>query len=132
MAQNTFRNPPKTPKPRKKRENRLYSYLNQTIGLDRLFGEDNAWPIKHFDRIMWVSLLLIVYIGSNHNAVRLVRNIQKTKAEVDELRAHYITLEADFMKIGKQSEIRKRVEPAGLVDSKEPPRKIVVKAEVTP
>ena len=114
---------------KKKRENRLYTYLNRTIGLDRLFGEDNAWPIKHFDRIMWISFLLIIYIGFNHNAERLVRQTQKTKAEVDELRAHYTTEQADFMKSSKQSEISKQVAPAGLMEPTTPPYKIVVKPE---
>ncbi|WP_128547913.1 FtsL-like putative cell division protein [Larkinella soli] len=132
MAQNTFKHQqsePRAPKVKKKRENRLYNYLNQTVGIERIFGEDNAWPIKHFDRIMWVSLLLIVYIGFNHNAERLVRRIQRTKSEVDELLAHYTTLKADFMKSGKQSEITKQVAPMGLTEPTTPPYKIVVKPE---
>jgi len=137
MAQNTFKTPPTSPPPaktpprvvkiKKKRENRLYTYLNQTIGLDRLFGEDNAWPIKHFDRIMWISFLLIVYIGFNHNAERLVRQTQKIKAEVGELRAHYTTEQADFMKSSKQSEISRQVAPSGLMEPTTPPKKIIVK-----
>lgn len=132
MATNTFRRSSRPPKTPKKRESRLYNYLNRTIGLERLFGEDNPWPIRHFNRIMWGSLLLIIYIASNHNAERLVRNILLVKAEVDELRAHYTTLEADFMKSGKQSEISKRVATTGLAESKEPPLKIVVKTEDQP
>jgi cell division protein FtsL len=127
MAHNTYKENPKPPKEKKKKENRLYNYLNRTIGLDRLFGEDNAWPIKHFNQIIWVSLLLIVYIGFNHNAERLVRMIQRTKAERDELRAHYTTLQSEFMKEGKQSEISKQVTQQGLVEPVVPPFKIVVK-----
>jgi hypothetical protein len=129
MAQNTYKHPPKAPIVKKKRENRVLNYLNNTIGFERLFGEDNAWPIKHFDRIMWISFLLILYIGFNHNAERLVRNIQRVKAVVDEKRAKYMTLQADFKKSSKQSEISKQVIATGLTEPVTPPLKIVVKPE---
>ncbi len=137
MAQNTFKTSqrvgPSQPAPatkvkRPKRPSQLQNWLNEAIGLDRLFGPDNLWPIRHLNRILWVSVLLILYIGLNHNAERLVRRIQRTKAEVDEARAEYTTLQADFMKSGKQSEIAKRVAGSGLSDSQTPPQKIVVKA----
>ena len=129
MAKNTFREPERVPKQKKQRRQlRLASWLNEFIGLDRLFGEDNAWPIRHIDRILWVTLLLIVYIGLNHNAERLVRRIQRTRTQVDELRSQYTVLNADFMKSGKQSEIMKRVSTLGLADSQTPPHKLVVKS----
>ncbi len=132
MAQNTFKTqsqPLPTGKARRqKRPNRMQNWLNEAIGLDRLFGPDNLWPIRHLNRIIWVSVLLIVYIGLNHNAERLVRRIQRTKADVDEARAEYRTTQAEFMKSGKQSEIAKRVAESGLSDSQTPPQKIVVKA----
>ena len=130
MAKNTFRQPERIAKQKKQRRKlRLASWLNDFIGLDRLFGEDNAWPIQHIDRILWVTLLLIFYIGLNHNAERLVRRIQRTKNQVDELRSQFTVLQADFNKSGKQSEISKRVAPLGLSDSQTPPNKIVVKAD---
>lgn len=133
MAQNTFKTQPAQPRPtatrRVKRPNRMQNWLNEAIGLDRLFGPDNLWPIRHLNRIIWISVLLIVYIGLNHNAERLVRRMQRTKAEVDEARAEYRTTQAEFMKSGKQSEIAKRVAESGLSDSQTPPQKIVVKAD---
>lgn len=129
MAKNTFREPERPPKPKKQRRQlRLASRLNDLIPLDRLFGEDNAWPIRHIDRILWVTLLLILYIGLNHNAERLVRRIQRSKTQVDELRAQATVLQADYNKSGKQSEISKRVATLGLTDNQTPPYKIVVKA----
>jgi hypothetical protein len=127
MAQNTFRTQKTIA--RQKRKNRLTAWVNDFIGLDRLFGENNTWPIRNIDRILWVTVLLIVYIGLTHNAERLVRRIQRTKIEVDELRAQYTTLQADFMKSGKQSVLSKRVSPLGLTDSQTPPRKLVVKPD---
>lgn len=130
MAKNTFRQPERVAKQKKQRRKlRLASWLNDFIGLDRLFGEDNAWPIRHIDRILWVTFLLILYIGLNHNAERLVRRIQRTKTQVDELRSQSTVLQADFMKSGKQSELAKRVSTIGLSDSQTPPHKIVVKQD---
>ena len=130
MAKNTFRQPERVAIKKKQRRNlKLATWLNDFIGLDRLFGEDNAWPIRHIDRILWVTGLMILYIGLNHNAERLVRRIQRTKAQVDELRSQSIVLQADFMRSGKQSELNKRVAGLGLTDSQTPPNKIVVKAD---
>ncbi|MVM35136.1 hypothetical protein GO755_34240 [Spirosoma sp. HMF4905] len=130
MAKNTFRQPERVAKQKQQRRKlKLASWLNDAIGLDRLFGEDNAWPIQHIDRILWVTFLLILYIGLNHNAERLVRRIQRTKTQVDELRSQFTVLQADFNKSGKQSEISKRVVGLGLADSQTPPHKIVVKSD---
>lgn len=133
MAKNTFRQSARTITPQQKKQRRrirLAEWLNDYIGLDRLFGEDNAWPIRHIDRILWVTALLIIYIGLNHNAERLVRRIQRTKTQVDELRSQFTVLQADFMKSGKQSELSQRVAALGLAvsDSLSPPHKIIVKS----
>lgn len=131
MAKNTFREPERiaqqAQQKKQRRKLKMASWLNDFIGLDRLFGEDNSWPIRHIDRILWVTFLLIVYIGLNHNAERLVRRIQRMTVQVDELRSRETVLQADFDKSGKQSEISKRVASLGLSDSQTPPHKIVVK-----
>lgn len=132
MAKNTFRQPERiaqqVQQKRQRRKLKMASWLNDFIGLDRLFGEDNSWPIRHIDRILWVTSLLILYIGLNHNAERLVRRIQRTATQVDELRSQFTVLQAAFDKSGKQSEVSIRVAPLGLVDSQTPPHKIVVKS----
>lgn len=129
MAKNTFRQPERIVKPkRKRREFQLATWLNNLIPLDRLFGEDNAWPIHHIGRIFWVTALLILYIGLNHNAERLVRRIQRAQRQVSELRSQATVLQADFDKSGKQSEISRRVAPLGLSDSQTPPHKLVVRS----
>ncbi|WP_420150914.1 FtsL-like putative cell division protein [Spirosoma sp.] len=133
MAKNTFREPERNAQQAKQKKQRrkikLATWLNDFIGLDRLFGEDNSWPIRHIDRILWVTFLLILYIGLNHNAERLVRRIQRMTTQVDELRSQFTVLQADFSRSGKQSEISKRVAALGLADSQTPPHKIVVKSD---
>ncbi|GAB3985777.1 hypothetical protein GCM10028807_01770 [Spirosoma daeguense] len=130
MAKNTFRRPPReAPRKKQRRRIQLASWLDNYIGFDRIFGEDNAWPIRYIDRILWVTGLLILYIFLNHNAERLVRRIQRAKSQTDELRAQATVLQADFDKSGKQSEISKRVAELGLSDSQTPPHKITVKSD---
>ncbi len=127
MALNTFKHqPPVKPTRRKRKPNRLAIWINQVMGFDKLFGSDNAWPIRNINRIIWVTFLLVVYIGLNHNAERLVRRIHRTRTDVDELRAQATTLEADLARSSKQSELSKRVLADSLLDSQNPPTKVVV------
>jgi Bacteriodetes cell division protein (FtsL-like) len=127
MAQNTFRT--RKTVARQKRKSRLTTWVNNVIGLDRLFGQNSGWIERNIVRIFWTAFLMVIYIGLNHNAERLVRRIQRAKTEVDEARAQYTTLQAEFLKSGKQSELSKRVAPLGLGDSQTPPRKLVLKEE---
>ncbi len=101
----------------------------RSSGLSRLVGPDTSWVVRRIDRILWVSFLILIYIGSSHNAVRLIRNNQRARAERDELRAQFTTVEAAFMKSGKQSELSKQVLPDSLLESQSPPYKIVVHAD---
>ncbi|HEY0111243.1 MAG TPA: FtsL-like putative cell division protein [Fibrella sp.] len=127
MALNTFKyQPPAKPTPRKRKPNRIAVWINQVMGFDKLFGSDNAWPIRNINRILWVTCLLVVYIGLNHNAERLVRRIYRTRTDVDELRAQATTLEADLARSSKQSELSKRVLADSLLDSQSPPTKVIV------
>ncbi|WP_375443428.1 FtsL-like putative cell division protein [uncultured Fibrella sp.] len=127
MALNTLKHqPPVKPLRRKRKPNRLAVWINEVMGFDRLFGSDNAWPIRNINRILWVTLLLVVYIGLNHNAERLVRRIHRTRTDVDELRSQATTLEADLARSSKQSELSKRVLADSLLDSQSPPTKLIV------
>jgi hypothetical protein len=135
MAKNTFKTPPKPARTGRPRRSggpnpvvaRLVVRLRNS-GLGRLVGPDTAWVIRRIDRILWVSLLIMVYIWSSHNAARLVRFSQRARAERDELKARFTTLESAFMKSGKQSELSKQVLADSLLESQSPPYKIVVHA----
>jgi Bacteriodetes cell division protein (FtsL-like) len=127
MALNTFKHqPPVKPPRRKRKQNRIALWINEVMGFDRLFGSDNAWPIRNINRILWVTFLLVLYIGLNHNAERLVRRIHRTRTDVDELRAQATTLEAALARNSKQSELSKRVLADSLLDSQSPPTKLIV------
>ncbi|MEN8248166.1 MAG: FtsL-like putative cell division protein [Bacteroidota bacterium] len=117
MANNTFKINPQ------KKES-LFSKLERTLNLGNLF--ENGLPIKYLPNIGFVTMLIIIYIGYNHNAEKTNREINKLEREVENLRADYTTLKSDYMYSRLQSEVAKRVADMGLVESKVPPQKIVI------
>jgi hypothetical protein len=83
--------------------------------------------VKYVPRILFLTVILIFYIGNTHFSERIVRRIDKLKVEVENIRADYTTLKADLMFASKASEVAKRVAPMGLEESLTPPTKIIVK-----
>ena len=98
----------------------IENYLNVNPWLEE------GLPLKFLPHVLYVCFLGIVYIGNNHYAERTIRNIDKLQVEVENLRADYTTLKADYMFDSKQSEVSKKVAGMGLKESLQPPYKIVV------
>ena len=69
-------------------------------------------------------MLALIYIYSNLRAENRIRQIDKAKQEVADLRADVTTLEADYMKSSMQSEVSKRVAVLDIYELKQPPVKI--------
>ena len=100
----------------------VFSKMEELVKIEHLF--EDGLPVKYLPKIMFVVVLVIFYIGNNHYAEKTVRKIDKTKTEVEDLRADYTTLKANYMLSSKQSEVAKRVAPFGLKESMRPPYKI--------
>ena len=90
--------------------------------IDRFF--EDGLPLKYLPNVLFTVVLIVFYIGYNHYADKNARNISKLEAEVEDLRAHYTTLKAQYMYSRLQSEVQKRVEPPGMVESMDPLQKI--------
>ncbi len=120
MAENTFK---KTQGNRKT----LFSIMERLVRVDRFF--ENGLPLKYLPNVLFTILLIIGYIGYNHYADKNARNINKLEVEVEDLRAHYTTLKAQYMYARLQSEVQKKVKPLGLVESMNPPYKLTIPAE---
>ena len=71
--------------------------------------------------------LVIFYVGNSHYSEKMIRKISKLEVIVEDLRADFTTLKADYMYARLQSEVTKRVEGIGLKESLIPPYKIIVK-----
>lgn len=121
MATNTYQDQ------EKKEKRSLFSKLESITKLDPAF--EHGLPVKFMPYIMYVTLAGIFYIGNTHYAEKTSRKINKVQNEVEELRADYTTLKANFMKESKQSEVAEKVKRLGLEESIVPPYKIDVNAK---
>lgn len=126
MAKNVSRNPNRGNEGPRKRPG-VFSWLDRRFDMNRLLG--GRLPVQHLNYALWIALLLLLYIGLTHHAEGLIRDTDKAKRQLEELRADYTTRKARFMKAGKQSEVARKVAPLGLIEAKIPPEKVVVKKE---
>jgi hypothetical protein len=85
--------------------------------------------IRQLPYIIFLAVLAIIYIGNRYHAEKLVRRSGELQTELKELRAEAITVSAELMDMSRQSEVLKllRKNNLNLVESLEPPRKILVK-----
>jgi hypothetical protein len=121
-------NKPKVKKQKKKPAGKsLFARLETAFRMQRLF--DEGVPVRYLPYGLFLMVILLTYIGNNHYAERMHRKIQKLESEVEDLRADYTTLKADYMFSSKQSEVARKVQPLGLIESQQPPIKIIVRNE---
>jgi len=102
----------------------LFSWIQNTLKLDNLL--EDGIPLKYIPQILFVTFIIVFYIGNNHYAEKTTRKIEKLENDVEELRADYTSLKADYMFSSKQSEVAKKVKSIGLVENETPPIKIIV------
>lgn len=119
MAENKFRKADKT----KPKGSGLFGWMSRWVKEDSSIG--TSFPVKYLPKVMFVVVLGVVYVWNTHYAERSIRQIDKLETEVEDLRADVTTMEAEVMYGSKQSEVAKKVKALGLVESKEPPYKIV-------
>ncbi|GGN09354.1 hypothetical protein GCM10010967_51550 [Dyadobacter beijingensis] len=135
MAENRKRpkvTPPKPPK--RKREYSLFNWLNKFLPLDKVFGEklpgqEERLPVKYFYYFGWVIVLLVAYERIGFQSEEYVRKTIKLKKEVDDLKAEYTSIHAEYERAGKQSVVVEKVQAEGLVENLTPPKKIILKEE---
>jgi len=101
----------------------IFSFLDKKLGIDK---ESEGLPVQYLPYFLFFVILGIFYIGNSHYADKTIRKIDKLEQEVEDLRADYTTLKSEYMFASKQSEVAKRVKKLGLVESQEPPFKIVI------
>lgn len=74
--------------------------------------------------ILFLTVLVMCYIANSYNAERIIREIDKTKTELKEKSAEFISTRSQLMYESKQSEVADAVEVLGLKESVEPPQKL--------
>ncbi|MGV3641046.1 MAG: FtsL-like putative cell division protein [Adhaeribacter sp.] len=105
----------------------LFHLLDRYTRMDVLFQD--GLPVRFLPFILYLMAVALFYIGNTHYAEKTIRKIDKIKVETEDLRADYTTLKSDYMEASKQSEVARKVAPAGLVESSSPPYQIEVNGE---
>jgi len=101
----------------------FFSWIGKNVRMDGLI--EQGIPLKFLPQLFFLAALLIFYIGNKHFAEKTIRRINQTGSEVEDLRADYQTLKADYMFASKQSEVARRVKEFGLIESNIPPQKLI-------
>jgi hypothetical protein len=105
----------------------IFQLVDRYTRMDVLFQD--GVPVKYLPYILYLMVVALFYIGNTHYAEKTIRKIDKIKVETEDLRADYTTLKSDYMEASKQSEVARKVAPAGLVESSSPPYQIEVYGE---
>ncbi len=113
-----------TPVPKKKSSLRS---SRSFIRFMKMFGNVDRNQVVHsMPFILFISTLLIIYIGNSYYAEGLIREIDRTKNDMKEKRAEYISTKSQLMYFSNQSELAKALEVYQIKESIRPPFKIVV------
>ena len=123
MATNTYKRSQANDSSRKS----FFSLLENVINVEKFF--DKGLPTQFLLPILFITALCIIYIGNLHFAEKSIRKISKLRVEVEDLRADFTTLKADYMYTSKQSEVAKKAAEIGLIESVDPPYKIILSDE---
>lgn len=85
--------------------------------------------VRQLPFILFVTFLIILYIGNRYHAEKTIRRTQELQTELKELRARAISTASELEFISRQSEVAKLVDEKqlGLKEAVEPPIKITVK-----
>lgn len=128
MAQNVVKKKKKLVTRKPKADSQVLRWLGQWFNAERLIGKE--FPVRYVDRAVFLLFLGLFLIGFRLNAERQMRQMRKTKQEIHQLQAAYTIRKSHYMKMGKQSELAPQVAPLGLVESRQAPSRIVIKANV--
>jgi cell division protein FtsL len=119
MASNTFRLPGK-----KQKGGSFFEVMDRILRIDESIRD--VIHVRFLPQIIFLTFLAVIYIGNRHYAEKKIRNISILEQEVEDLRADYTTLKADYMFASKQSEVAKKASELGLYEPKNPPQKVII------
>ncbi len=125
MSQNTFKKKIKKGSSSKGSGKNIFSLIEERLNVTGILGE--GVPVHFAPPFLYAAMLALIYIWSNHRAENMIRKIEITQQEVEDIRADVTTLEAEYMLSSKQSEVARKIAPLGIVEIDEPPMKIKMK-----
>jgi hypothetical protein len=136
MTKNAIKEQPKTtPEPKRKSSGGnivTHNVVTRNVGsvlTGAFLSKERA--LKAVPFIFFVTLMMLLYIANGYYAEGQIRKLNKLTNELKELRSEYIISKSELSDLSKQSEVAKRLEPLGVKESVEPPRKILVNSKPT-
>jgi hypothetical protein len=116
-----------TPREKPAAKKASYKSTRNFLRFVNVFGGVSRNQIVHsMPFILFITLLLMGYISNSYYAEGIIRDIDKTKKELKEKRAEYITTMSRLMYVSNQSEVARLLADYGVKESTEPPRKISI------
>jgi hypothetical protein len=85
----------------------------------------------HLPFLLFIMCVGIVYIYNNHQADNMLRDINKTKTELKELKWKYLETKNDLENRSIQTKVAEAVTGLGLKELTAPPKKLVMKIPTT-
>jgi hypothetical protein len=82
--------------------------------------------IANFPFFLFLVLLTLVYISNSHSVEGTIRRMDDIKAELKEVKWNLQASQSDLQCRIKQTEVAKTVEPMGLKEIVQPPKKIQI------
>ena len=82
--------------------------------------------VKQIPFVLFLALIAILYIANSYYAENTVRDINKVKNELKDLRAEYIYTKSELMFSSRQSEVASMVADQEIKESTVPPQTIIV------
>jgi hypothetical protein len=117
--ENTAIKPESANRPEKRK--RFRRPIKDILGGDYLSKES---VIRNLPFVLFLGLLALVFIANTYYAEKTLKEIERTKVELKELRFQYITTKSNLMYYSKQTEIAKSALKYGLKETTIPPFKI--------
>ncbi len=82
---------------------------------------------KFFKYLLYLAFLAFIFIANNYYAENKIREINKLRKELKELRYEHINAKTRLMQIEKQSQIAKKLEKSGVKKNNQPVKILEVK-----
>lgn len=82
--------------------------------------------VRQVPFILFLAFIAMLYISNTYYAEKTVRDINKTKDELKDLRAEYIYTKSELMFSSRQSEVAAMVADQQIKESTVPPQTITV------
>lgn len=119
MAKNKYKDPVKDKKKSESKSGNGNGFVRSLLN-GSFLSNDKSPDLMPF--LLFLSFLAVMLIANNYYAEKKVRQIEKMRSEITELRTIYISNKAELMYLSNQSEIARRLYDKGFVESTVPPR----------